>query len=128
ELREHAPDLRIVIPEPLVDAVLEGGFGADNVRGVRPGDKVALDDEARARVVPAFHALAANEPFGDGDTGSGPRFVGYVLELGSIVLYHPGDTVVTSELRAAVRGLEPDIALLPINGRDFYREEQNLVG
>jgi L-ascorbate metabolism protein UlaG (beta-lactamase superfamily) len=128
QLQELAPDVQILVPAPLVALVLESGFDTDKVHGVRPSDTVALGDDARARVLPAFHALTADEPFSDGDTGSGARFVGYALELGSVVVYHSGDTVVTPELRAAARGLEPDIALLPVNGRDFYREEQNLVG
>src|SRR5262249_57478632 len=42
---------------------------------------------------------------------------------------HAGDCIPYPEQINTVKALQPDLALLPINGRDFYREtEHNLVG
>jgi L-ascorbate metabolism protein UlaG (beta-lactamase superfamily) len=57
-----------------------------------------------------------------------PRFVGYVLELDGSRVYHAGDTLTDEILVRTVRELRPDIALLPINGRDPDRERRGIVG
>jgi L-ascorbate metabolism protein UlaG (beta-lactamase superfamily) len=51
-----------------------------------------------------------------------------VLELDGIRVYHAGDTLTDAILVRAVRELRPDIALLPINGRDPDRERRGIVG
>jgi L-ascorbate 6-phosphate lactonase len=51
-----------------------------------------------------------------------------VLELGSLVLYHSGDTLATPELVEALRPARVDVAFLPINGRDVFREAREIAG
>ncbi|MFN3337820.1 MAG: MBL fold metallo-hydrolase, partial [Thermomicrobium sp.] len=55
-------------------------------------------------------------------------FCGYVVALGGVRLYHAGDTIVYDKLGETVGALEPQVALLPINGRDWYREREDIVG
>jgi L-ascorbate 6-phosphate lactonase len=43
-------------------------------------------------------------------------------------VYHAGDTIVYEGMEDWLRRLAPDVALLPINGRDRFREDQNIVG
>jgi L-ascorbate 6-phosphate lactonase len=43
-------------------------------------------------------------------------------------LYHAGDTIVTRELIDALDDRCIDVALLPSNGRDYFREEQDITG
>ena len=45
------------------------------------------------------------------------RFLGYVLRLGSVTLYHSGDTIAYEGLSERVLAHQVDLALLPINGR-----------
>jgi L-ascorbate metabolism protein UlaG (beta-lactamase superfamily) len=56
------------------------------------------------------------------------RFLGYVFEGDGIRVYHAGDTIPYDGLAGEVRGLSPDVALLPINGRDAEREALGIVG
>ncbi len=57
------------------------------------------------------------------------RYLGYVIELGGVRAYHAGDCIPYTGQAETVGALRPDLALLPINGRDFYREtERNIVG
>ena len=88
------------------------------------GEELRLTEEVTVRVVPAWHALVP----ADGYMTSDGRFVGYVLQLGPLVLYHSGDTLATTELVEAVRHEGIDIAFLPINGRDAFREEREIAG
>jgi L-ascorbate 6-phosphate lactonase len=119
ELAERSPAARLVLPEPIAEQAEE----VLPLTTVRPGDSVELGD-LRVEVVPAWHGVEAADAYTDGDG----RFVGYVLHGAGPVVYHAGDTIATEELVDALRDKGVEVALLPINGRDFFREEQNLVG
>jgi len=56
------------------------------------------------------------------------RWMGFVIEVDGVTLYHSGDTIVIPELIAALEPFRIDLALLPINGRDYFREQQQIVG
>lgn len=57
-----------------------------------------------------------------------PHYVGYILELNGVTIYHAGDTVLFPELIETVSGHPIDLAMLPINGRDYFRNSRNIVG
>lgn len=75
--------------------------------------------------VPAAHSTNYTvEP-----TDLGHRWLGYVIEVDGYRIYHAGDTVRHQQQIDAVAAFgAPDIALLPINGRDEYRDSLGLVG
>ena len=56
------------------------------------------------------------------------RFLGYGIEAAGMRLYHSGDCVPYPGLVDTVRGLAPDIALLPVNGRDAVRAGAGVPG
>ncbi|MED5015822.1 MBL fold metallo-hydrolase [Paenibacillus chibensis] len=56
------------------------------------------------------------------------EYVGYIIRLNGVTLYHAGDTLIYEGLQARLREEEVDLGLLPINGRDFYRGERGIVG
>lgn len=56
------------------------------------------------------------------------RWMGFVIEAGGVTLYHSGDSIVIPEMIAALQPYQIDLALLPINGRDYFREQHNVVG
>lgn len=72
--------------------------------------------------VPALHALTTSDQYTDS------RFLGYVLETPQANVYHAGDTIPTDTLIAALRDIRVDVCLLPINGRDWFRERDGVVG
>ena len=117
---------RVVVPRPHVDATRERLAGAE-VTGVRPGDR--LDEPVPVDVVPAWHGVTTEDAYGDGRAADGTTpHVGYVLTLGGTVIYHAGDTIGPPALAEAVARLAPDVALLPVNGRSFFRERDDLAG
>jgi L-ascorbate 6-phosphate lactonase len=121
EVAARSPGLTVVAPAPLEAMVREAadvGF-----IGVERGDRLELDGAGAVTVVPAIHGRTVADGYPDD-----PAFVGYVLELDGIGLYHAGDTIVTDALRAALAPLRVDVALLPVNGRTHYREREGLVG
>jgi len=56
------------------------------------------------------------------------RYLGYVIEMAGVRVYSAGDTIVFDGLVERLRRLEADIALLPINGRSYFREQLDIVG
>ena len=120
EVAARSPGLKVVAPAPLESMVREA---ADvEFVGVDRGDRIALGADA-VTVVPAIHGMTVADSYPDD-----PRFVGYVLELDGTRFYHAGDTIVSDGLRAALEPLGVDVALLPVNGRTYYRELEGLVG
>ena len=117
----RSPGVAVIAPAPLRDAVGDVPF-----HGVGPGDRLELPGGGGLRVVPAIHALHPEDGYSPG--GEPPRFVGYVLELEGVAIYHAGDTVADDRLLAGLEGVTVDVALLPVNGRSFFRERQDLAG
>ncbi|WP_379133957.1 MBL fold metallo-hydrolase [Paenibacillus sp. sgz500958] len=74
-----------------------------------------------------FPVAAAHESR-DTDAEGNPYYVGYILQLNGVTLYHAGDTVLFPELIQSVKSHSIDLAMLPINGRDYFRNERNIVG
>jgi L-ascorbate 6-phosphate lactonase len=124
-----SPGAVFVVPEPIADMVTEAGIPADRVLGVQPGE---AHDVAglTVRAVPARHGVTMEDAYGFGEDLSGGliRFLGYVLDLGGVRVYHAGDTILYEGMEETVGALEPDIALLPVNGRHADREARGIVG
>ena len=58
------------------------------------------------------------------------KYLGYLIRMDNIVLYHSGDTILYDEIVENILkpGREVDIACLPVNGRDEKREQLGIVG
>jgi len=126
-LISRCPDLRVMLPTSLATLVANV-VPTEQVTTIAPGDSVELAPSMRVDVMPAFHGIEVADGYSDGSAFGGPRFVGYVVRTPAGSLYHSGDTIVNDELVGALRGAKVDIALLPINGRDYFREAEGLVG
>jgi L-ascorbate metabolism protein UlaG (beta-lactamase superfamily) len=117
---ERSPGVEVIAPEPLRDMV-ELPF-----HGVRPHDRLDLPGGGALHVVTAIHALHPGDGYSEG--GDPPRFVGYVLELDGVAIYHAGDTIADARVIEGLDGVRVDVALLPVNGRTFFREREDLAG
>lgn len=60
--------------------------------------------------------------------GDYSRWMGFVITCNGVTLLHTGDSIPCRELDQAVEGIACDLLLLPINGRDHYRHQRDLVG
>jgi L-ascorbate 6-phosphate lactonase len=118
---QRSPVVEAIAPLPPRDAI-----EAMPCHGVRPEDRLDLPGGAALRVVPAVHALHPRDGYPDG--GDPPRFVGYVLEIDGVAIDHAGDTIADDRVLAGLHGVRVDVALLPVNGRTFFRERDDLAG
>lgn len=117
------PGLKVLIPAAAAPA-LRATLAPDQIVSVEPGNHVSIAEDVQIDVLPAFHA---DDP-ADGYGAGGGRYVGYRIVFDGFSVYHSGDTLVTDELLAALRSKRVDVAILPINGRDFFRERDGLAG
>lgn len=124
-LLERSPGALVVMPAPVGELV---EIPDSRLLLVAPGDVLQVG-ELELRTTPAVHGITPEDAYGDGSAIDGrPRFVGYVLGREGRRMYHAGDTLVTPELTTALEAMEPDVMLLPINGRDAEREARGIVG
>lgn len=124
-----SPGARFIVPRPLVDAVAAAGVPHARLIGAQPGETLGFDG-VTLHPVPACHGVGMDDAYSFGTELSGGlyRYLGYVLDDGSMRLYHAGDTVAYPGMAERLRELRVEVALLPINGRDHYRESAGIVG
>jgi L-ascorbate 6-phosphate lactonase len=128
-LLERDDRTRVVLPAPVVPVAIEAGLPGDRLVAARPGEPLAAGD-VTVRPVPALHGVHVADAYTHGLPGDGGqvRYLGYVLETPAGRLYHAGDTLRWPGQAELLRGLEVEVALLPINGRDARREALDIVG
>lgn len=124
-----SPDARFMVPRPLVDAVAAAGVPRARLIGAQPDERIALDGVA-IHPVPARHGVGMADAYTFGRELSGGlyRYLGYVFDDGVARVYHAGDTLAYEGMAERLRALRVDVALLPINGRDHFREAAGVVG
>lgn len=127
-LIKHFPELTVVVPTPLESRVKELAPSA-KVKGMQPGDSLTAGD-LTVTAVGAIHAVAMSDGYSDGrrSPDDPTPFVGYILKFGGLSIYHAGDTVVAKVLIDQLTFQAIDVAILPVNGRDFFREESGIAG
>jgi L-ascorbate 6-phosphate lactonase len=124
-----SPEARVVVPTPIVSQVTDLGVAPEQVLGVQPEEPVELG-AVTVHPLPACHGVDMADAYSFGRELSGGlyRFLGFVVEADGMRVYHAGDTIVYDGMEDWLRRLAPNVMLLPINGRDRYREAQNIVG
>jgi L-ascorbate metabolism protein UlaG (beta-lactamase superfamily) len=124
-----SPQARFIVPLPLVDAVAAAGVPRARLIGAQPGEALRFNG-VTLHPVPARHGVGTADAYSFGTELSGGmyRYLGYVVDDGTVRVYHAGDTVAYAGMADRLRDLRVEVALLPINGRDHYREAAGIVG
>lgn len=116
DLFTASPDAHLVLPAPLVEYAV--GLGLNRARLIpTSGDEFFEVGELDVHSIPAAHPTFETTPEGQ------YPFVGYLIEVDGIRLYHSGDTLVYDGLAERLHTFQPDILFLPINGTDARRDE-----
>lgn len=111
---------RFAVPQAIVPVIERYGIAADRIQGVCTNKKYVLDDEIVFTAIPSAH----EELHPDGKDGY--EEVGYRFVFGDVSLYHSGDCCMYDGLSERI--METDILMLPINGRDYYRNRGDIIG
>jgi L-ascorbate 6-phosphate lactonase len=129
-LAKHPSNPRFIAPLPILDQLLQAGVDQERLQGVQPGEELQIG-EAKLYPLASLHGLSfppVAYSFGKEISNGLYRYLGYVIELNGVRLYHSGDTLIFDGLVETLRKFNLDLALLPINGRSYFREQQNLIG
>ena len=119
-----SPRARFVAPRPIVDRVVALVGGGKRVIAADADKPLVLDvggTSVEVLPVPAKH-----EEFDLVE--SGYPYVGYTIRLDGVCVHHSGDTIPYEGQVERVAAHGVDVALLPINGRDFYRTRASILG
>ena len=94
----------IVVPEELLERLLQIGFKRNNIITVRPNEKNKVQ-EISFETIPAYNI---NKQFHPKEKG----WVGYIIEIQGIKYFIAGDTDITLENRKIIC----DVAFVPVGG------------
>ncbi len=125
-----SPGARFIVSDAAESKMRSLGI-ADDRLVIAPVDDDLTVGPLAVHTVPAAHGDRADpiaECVWERDPQRGFRFVGFVVDCNGVRLYHAGDTTVYPGMVERLEGLHVDIALIPINGRDWFRERRNIIG
>ena len=111
------PKALLVAPRAVRETALQrSGATEDRLRLVDAGETLELSEGIRLTATRAAHETLERDEAGH------HRFLGYHIEAASgagdrVALWHSGDCIPFDGLASEVAALQPDIALLPVNGR-----------
>ncbi|MFN8377599.1 MAG: MBL fold metallo-hydrolase [Anaerolineae bacterium] len=106
----HSPDAKLILPQVNVQLALDIGLTREQLLPTQ-GDERVLALEGLT-----LHTLPSAHPNFDTSEETGYPFIGFVLELDGVTIYHSGDTLAYSGLADRLKEFQPDILFLPING------------
>jgi L-ascorbate metabolism protein UlaG (beta-lactamase superfamily) len=121
-LAENNSRCRVVVPRAELQSATATGLSESRLIPVNAGDSIRVSDSCEIQVIPAAHeTLKVN------DRGE-HHFLGFILKLGNLTLYHSGDCVVYDGLVERLRERAIDLALLPVNGRSERLTARGIAG
>ena len=123
KLIDANPGVKVIVPRANKEFALERLLGAGVTNAatylvdVPVHETLTLADIHGCTItaVPAAHEALDTDENGD------YRYHGYCITVGGVTIYHSGDCIPYDGLATAVLPYKPDVALLPINGRDPSR-------
>jgi L-ascorbate metabolism protein UlaG (beta-lactamase superfamily) len=121
-LFEANPDSRYLVPAAERDRALERGGPEARTVGVDVGEGMALSEEVAVTALPAAHEEE------ELDDAGRHRFLGFLFRGRGVSVYHSGDTVPFDGLIDRLEEEKPQLALLPVNGRDEERRSHGVPG
>jgi L-ascorbate 6-phosphate lactonase len=120
-LASASPQARFVCPSTSRDTLVEAGLDRNRITIPEVSEPLEVAG-ATTTAVPSAHTELERD-----SEGSYP-YLGYVIEWNGVTLYHAGDTVIYDSLIETLGRWEIDVAFVPINGRDFFRTREGIVG
>jgi len=117
-----SPRCRFLVPRAEIARAEQIGLPKTRTFGVGAGERRPLGARIEALAVAAAHETI------DTDDRGHSRYLGFVLRIGPLAIYHSGDTVPYDGLAERIGAAGIDLALLPVNGRDEHRRSRGVLG
>lgn len=121
-LAAASPTCRFICPNEVSKLLVKEGISRHRI--ILAEEKwINLGPRVRVMPVPAAH------PHVEHDAEGYLRCVGYVIEWEGHKLYHGGDGSPDDTVIKRLQQIGPvDVAFLPVNERNFYREKRGIIG
>jgi L-ascorbate metabolism protein UlaG (beta-lactamase superfamily) len=113
---------RFLVPRAVLATALERGVPPELLLGTTAGERLELGGGLVVEAVPSAHEELVVDEAGN------HRFLGYIVTIGAVRLYHSGDCAPYAGQAELLAGRGIDVALLPINGRDAHRLANGVPG
>ena len=113
------PHTHFIVPAPEVDTV--ASYGIDRAR-ILPAYADTPMSVGGFTVTPIPSAHEVFHTDGEGNY----RELGYVIDGGPTRIFHAGDMCMYDGLVERLKNI--DVAILPINGRDYFRNANDIIG
>lgn len=121
-LSSNSPKCKFICSKPVGELLIEWGIEEHRLIN-NAGGVIYISDEVKVHTVPSAHPTI--EHLDDG----GWKCVGYVLEILDKIIYHAGDTSVNEELIIHLQKFNGiDVAFMPVNECNYYREKSGVIG
>lgn len=120
-LAGNKPDTLFMAPGFCREDMIRLGVNSDKLFDART-DEWWIGSDVRIKPIPAAHEEL------DYNSVRGHRFVGYIIDLNGVKLYHAGDTLIYPGLIDSLKAEIIDVGMLPINGRDSFRTAKGIIG
>jgi L-ascorbate 6-phosphate lactonase len=116
---KNCPNARFVCSGWCKQKLLDLGIPESNIIIPPVFQSIELADSGvRITAIPTAHYNL------DFDSEKGYRWLSYLIEANGVCFYHSGDTIIYPDYIAKLQELpQIDIGILPMNGRDYYREK-----
>ena len=121
-LAKNNRDCRFLVPRAEAANAVARGVPNERLVLIDGHERMELGGGLSVEALPAAHEELERD-----DQGCF-RFLGYCLRMGGVIFYHSGDCVPYAGLAYRLAQMGPDVALLPVNGRDEYRRSRRVPG
>lgn len=118
---QTSSDPLFVVPRSEAVKGVGRGIPATRMVGLDASESFAAPGY-RVTAVPAAHEEIVLDGHGQN------LFLGYVIEIGGVRIYHSGDCAPYEGQHELIAQLDVDLALLPVNGRDEHRKGNGVPG
>ena len=113
---------RFLAPRAEMQRARERGVPADRLVTINAGETMPLTDSIAVEAIASAHERLETDADGN------HKFLGYILTIGGVRIYHSGDTIPYPGLVETLADRAIDVAFLPINGRDARRLARGVPG
>jgi L-ascorbate 6-phosphate lactonase len=117
----RSPRAHFIVPECARDTMRGFGIDDERIHTMKGDDELCLK-EIHIYAVPAKHEEFDKHP------EKGYPYLGYVINIDGITVFHAGDTIPYHGQVERLKKYRIDLAFLPINGRDESRHRLDLEG
>jgi L-ascorbate 6-phosphate lactonase len=113
---------KVIGPHAVIDFLIAEGMASE--QGVAVSEETLIVNEELS-----ITALPAAHPTIEHDASGYLACLGFVITYKGKRIYHSGDTSPDDTIINALRRIGPiDVALLPINEKNFYRDKAGIIG